>query len=72
MDFADIIQLIISNGMGVGVGIYFLFKDYKQSNQRIEADKARAASDAAQTEVLRQLCTTIGELRATVEKIGGK
>ena len=70
MEFTDIIQVIISNGMGIGVAIYFLFKDWKQSEQRIEADKARAQADAAQTEVMRQLCDTINALKDTVEKMG--
>lgn len=72
MDVAEVLQVIINNGMGVGVAIYFLFKDWKQSEQRIEADKTRAQADAAQTEVMRQLCSTIEELRITVEKIGGR
>ena len=70
MEFADVIQVIISNGMGIGVAIYFLFKDWKQSEQRIEADKARAQADAAQTEVMRQLCDTINALKDTVERMG--
>ena len=70
MEFTDIVQVIISNGMGIGVAIYFLFKDLKQSEQRIEADKARAQADAAQTEVMRQLCDTINALKDTVERMG--
>lgn len=69
MEFADIIQVIISNGMGIGVAIYFLVKDWKQSEQRIEADNARAKADAAQTEVMRQLCDTINALKETVERM---
>ena len=71
MEFNDIWQLIISNGMGVGVAVYFLFRDWKQSEQRIEADKARAQADAAQTEVMRQLCETINALKDTVERMDG-
>lgn len=66
MDFTDVLQIIVNNGMGIGVAIYFLVKDWKQSEQRIEADKARAEADSAQTEVMRQLCNTIEELRITV------
>ena len=69
MEFTELLQLIISNGMGIGVAIYFLFKDWKQSEQRIEADNARAKADAAQTEVMRQLCETINALKETVERI---
>ena len=69
MEFTELLQLIISNGMGIGVAIYFLFKDWKQSEQRIEADKARAQADAAQTEVMRQLCETINALKDTVERM---
>ena len=70
MEFNEICQLIISNGMGIGVAVYFLFKDWKQSEQRIEADNARAKADAAQTEVMRQLCETINALKETVERMG--
>ena len=69
MEFNDIWQLIVSNGMGIGVAVYFLFKDWKQSEQRIEADKARAQADAAQTEVMRQLCDTINALKDTIERM---
>lgn len=69
MGIADIVQLIINNGMGLGVAIYFLVKDWKQSEQRIEADKARAEADASQTEVMRQLCETINALKDTVERM---
>lgn len=72
MEFVDVLQVIINNGMGLGVAIYFLFKDWKQSEQRIQADQKRAEADAAQTEVMRQLCNTIEELRLTVEKMGDK
>ena len=71
MEFNEICQLIISNGMGIGVAVYFLFKDWKQSEQRIEADNARAKADAAQTEVMRQLCETINALKETVERMDG-
>ena len=69
MEFTDIVQAIISNGMGIGVAIYFLFKDWTQSEQRINADKARAEADAAQTEVMRQLCETINALKGAVERM---
>lgn len=71
MSIAEIFQIIINNGMGLGVAVYFLFKDWKQSEQIIDGEKKRAEVDAAQTEVMRQLCNTIEELRRTVEKIGG-
>lgn len=69
MEIGDIVQMIINNGMGLGVAIYFLIKDWKQSEQRIEADKARAEADASQTEVMRQLCETINALKDTVERM---
>lgn len=69
MEFVDIVQVVLSNGMGIGIGIYYLLKDWKQSEQRIEADKARAEADAAQTEVMRQLCETINALKDTVERM---
>ena len=72
MEIADIMQIIINNGMGLGVAVYFLVKDWKQSEQRIDADKARAEADAAQTEVMRQLCETINSLKDAVKEIGGK
>lgn len=63
MGIEEIIQLIISNGMGVGVAVYFLLKDWKQSEQRIKADEARVQADIAQTEVLRELTTTVNTLK---------
>ena len=72
MELTDIIQVVISNGMGIGVAIYFLFKDWKQSEHRIEADNARAEADSAQTEVLRQLCETINALKDIVVKMDGR
>ena len=69
MNFADVIQVMINNGAGLGIAVYFLMKDWKQSQQHIEADKARVEADASQTEVMRQLCNTIEELRITVEEL---
>lgn len=69
MEISEILQVIINNGTGIGVALYFLYKDWKQSDQRIESDKARAKADASQTEVLRQLCETINALKETVERI---
>ena len=69
MEINEILQVIINNGMGIGVACYFLFKDWKQSDQRIESDKARAQADTSQTEVLRQLCETINALKNTVERM---
>lgn len=63
MGLEQLIQLIISNGMGVGVAIYFLAKDWKQSEQRIKADEARVQADMAQTEVLRELTNTVTTLK---------
>jgi hypothetical protein len=70
MEIADVLQVIINNGMGIGVAVYFMWKDWKQSEKRIAADEARAKSDVAQTEVLRQLCETVNALKTTVERMG--
>lgn len=69
MEIQEIIQLIVNNGLGIGVAAYFLWKDYKQSQQRIEADKARAEADAAQNEVLRQLSATVDSLRQAINDL---
>lgn len=69
MDLADIFQLIISNGMGVGVGIYFLIKDWKQTEQRTAADIEKAKVDAAQVEVLRELTNTVNSLKDLITKV---
>lgn len=69
MEIGEILQVIVNNGMGIGVALYFLYKDWKQSDQRIESDKARAQADTSQTEVLRQLCETINALKDTVERM---
>lgn len=72
MEFADMVQIIMNNGMGLSVAIYFLFKDWKQSSQRIDADKSMAEANVAQTEVLRQLCSTVDKLSTVVERMGDK
>lgn len=69
MEITEIIQLLINNGMGIGVACYFLWKDYKQSQQRIEADKARAEVDAQQNEVMRQLAATVESLRQAINDL---
>ena len=69
MEIADIIQLLINNGMGIGVALYFMWKDYKQSEQRIEADKARAEVDAQQNELMRQLSSTVESLRQAINDL---
>ena len=33
----DIVNLIVSNGLAVVIIAYFIFKDYKQSGQMLEA-----------------------------------
>ena len=59
MNVQDIIQLIINNGLAVGVAVYFLMKDWKQSSERIDADKKLSESIGIQAEVLRQLNDTV-------------
>lgn len=64
----DIIQLIINNGLAIGVCVYFLYKDYTQSKARIDSDTALAQSLAVQSEVLRQLNETILSLKEDITK----
>lgn len=64
----DIIQIIINNGLAVGVSVYFLFKDWKQSSERIDADKKLAESIGIQAEVLRQLNDTVNSLKDVINK----
>ena len=63
MNVQDIIQLIINNGLAVGVAVYFLMKDWKQSSERIDADKKLSESIGIQAEVLRQLNDTVQSLK---------
>ena len=68
MNGQDIIQLIINNGLAVGVAVYFLMKDWKQSSERIDADKKLSESIGIQAEVLRQLNDTVQSLKDVINK----
>ena len=68
MNVQDIIQLIINNGLAVGVAVYFLMKDWKQSSERIDADKKLSESIGIQAEVLRQLNDTVQSLKEIINK----
>ena len=68
MNVQDIIQLIINNGLAVGVAVYFLMKDLKQSSERIDADKKLSESIGIQAEVLRQLNDTVQSLKDVINK----
>ena len=68
MHVQDIIQLIINNGLAVGVAVYFLMKDWKQSSERIDADKKLSESIGIQAEVLRQLNDTVQSLKDVINK----
>lgn len=68
MNVQDIIQLIINNGLAVGVAVYFLMKDWKQSSERIDADKKLSESIGIQAEVLRQLNDTVQALKDIINK----
>lgn len=68
MNVQDIIQLIINNGLAVGVAVYFLMKDWKQSSERIDADKKLSESIGIQAEVLRQLNDTVQSLKDIINK----
>ena len=68
MNVQDIIQLIINNGLAVGVAVYSLMKDWKQSSERIDADKKLSESIGIQAEVLRQLNDTVQSLKDVINK----
>ena len=68
MNVQDIIQLIINNGLAVGVAVYFLMKDWKQSSERIDADKKLSESIGIQAEILRQLNDTVQSLKDIINK----
>lgn len=68
MNVQDIIQLIINNGLAVGVAVYFLMKDWKQSSERVDADKKLSESIGIQAEVLRQLNETVQSLKDVINK----
>ena len=68
MNVQDILQLIINNGLAVGVAVYFVMKDWKQSSERIDADKKLSESIGIQAEVLRQLNDTVQSLKEIINK----
>lgn len=68
MTMTDIIQLIINNGLAIGVCVYFLMKDWTQSKDRIDADTKLSESVATQAEVLRQLNETVTALKDVINR----
>lgn len=72
MEWTEFVQMFMNNAVGIAVAAYFLYKDWKQSEQRIQADLARASADTKQSELIRQLCETVNALKETVERLGGK
>lgn len=68
MEITEIIQVIINNGLAIGVCVYFLLKDWKQSADRIDADKQLAESVSKQAEVLRQLNETVNALKDVINR----
>lgn len=68
MELNELIQVIVNNGLALGVAVYFLFKDWKQSSERINADKLLSESLVKQSEVLRQLNDTVSSLKDVIIK----
>lgn len=71
-----ILQLIATNGLGVAIAVYFIYKDHRESRireeqekVRLEQEKARIEADASQTEVLRELTATVNSLKELVSKL---
>lgn len=68
MELNELIQVIVNNGLALGVAVYFLIKDWKQSAERIDADKLLSESLVKQSEVLRQLNDTVSSLKDVIMK----
>lgn len=68
MELNELIQVIVNNGLALGVAVYFLVKDWKQSTERIDADKLLSESLVKQSEVLRQLNDTVSSLKDVIMK----
>lgn len=67
------LEILAGNGLGVAIAAYFMYKDNRESKMReeqekvrLEQEKARIDADASQTEVLRELTTTINSLKDLV------
>ena len=66
-----LIQNLVNSGVAIVVVAYFLYKDMKDSESRLEVEKARVAAETAQTEVMRQLSDTVKSLQTIIIGVKG-
>lgn len=51
----EIVNLIVNNGVSVIIVAYFIYKDYKTSNEQLQATKEQTASNQKLIDKIEQL-----------------
>ena len=51
----EIVNLIVNNGVSVIIVAYFIYKDYKTSNEQMQATKEQTASNQKLIDKIEQL-----------------
>lgn len=65
----EIANLIVNNGVSVIIVAYFIYKDFKTSNEQLQATKEQTASNQKLIDKIEQLISTMagGENNARKE-----
>lgn len=65
----EIVNLIVNNGVSVIIVAYFIYKDYKTSNEQLQATKEQTASNQKLIDKIDQLISNMagGENNARKE-----
>lgn len=56
----DIMNMIVNNGVAVVIVAYFIYKDFKQSQEQINATKEQTASNQKLIDKIEQLLERLG------------
>ena len=55
----EIVNLIVNNGVSVIIVAYFIYKDFKTSNEQLQATKEQTASNQKLIDKIDQLISTM-------------
>lgn len=64
----EIVNLIVNNGVSVIIVAYFIYKDFKTSNEQLRATKEQTASNQKLIDKIEQLISIMGEGENNVRK----
>ena len=59
----DIMNMIVNNGVAVVIVAYFIYKDFKQSQEQIYATKEQTASNQKLIDKIEQLLERLGGMK---------